>query len=83
MFSSLSSLFHVVLLSWLLGSTAERVASRGRPSAGAGNLGTGSLSHRVGALKGRKSGGGRGEVGISGGTQFFHLFDNLNLVNVA
>merc|ERR1719334_2475833 len=45
----LSMLLHIVVLSWLLGLTAERVASRGRPSAGAGNLGAGSLSHRVGA----------------------------------
>merc|ERR1719334_209599 len=34
---------------WLRLPVPERVASRGRPSAGAGNLGTGSLSHRVGA----------------------------------
>merc|ERR1719334_640858 len=34
---------------WLRLPVPERVASRGRPSAGAGNLATGSLSHRVGA----------------------------------
>merc|ERR1712168_1097974 len=65
--SSLSSLFHVFLLSWLLGSTAERVASRRRPSAGAGNLATGSLSHRVGAPVHLVDNGGVGvgQVGAS------------------
>jgi len=60
-------LLHIVVLSWLLGLTAERVASRGRPSAGAGNLGAGSLSHRVGAPVHLVDNGGVGvgEVGAS------------------
>merc|ERR1711955_158440 len=69
MFSMLSHIAdwkNEMILSWF-GLTAKRVAGGRRPSAGAGNLGAGSLSHRVGAPVHLVDNGGVGvgEVGAS------------------